>query len=92
MEITLEDMKPIIEQILTALEACRAYLADFPTPKTFTSNIQNLEGDGDLAYWQGQVRATLDDGEEITQTFLAIARKQEDGSWKMARDMWVTPE
>ena len=73
-------------------EACRAYLDDFPTPKTFTAEgIQNLEGVGDLAYWQGQAHAIFDDGEDTTFTFLAVARKQGDGSWKMARDMWVTP-
>ncbi len=72
--------------------ACRAYLVDFPTPKTFTPDIQNIEGEGDIAYSQGQAHATFEDGDDVTFTWMSIVRKQGDGSWKMSRDMWVAPE
>ena len=73
-------------------EACRAYLVDFPAPKTFTAEIGDIDGESDLAYARGQAHAVFDDGSETIFAWLAIYRRQLDVSWKMARDMWVTPE
>ncbi len=81
------DVSPVLGR-----EACRAYLKDFPTPQTFTAEMRSLEGEGDLAYSQGQALASFEDGSNTTFNWLAIARRQDDGSWKMARDMWVSPE
>ena len=82
---------PPDQPAVSGRDACRAYLADFPTPKTFTAKVRDVEGEGDLAYSRGDATATFDDGTETTFTWLAIVRRQRDGSWKMARDMWVTP-
>jgi ketosteroid isomerase-like protein len=72
-------------------EACRAYLEEFPTPATFTPSVQDVEGAGDLAFSRGQAAATFDDESGATFTWMAVHRRQPDGSRKMARDMWVLP-
>ena len=73
-------------------EACRAYLEEFPTPETFTTVVHDVEGTGDLAFSRGQATASFEDGSEATFTWMAVHRRQADGSWKMARDMWVMPQ
>ena len=70
--------------------ACRTFLEEFPTPTTFTSDVKDVEGVGDLAYSRGQATAKFDDGNQATFIWLAVHRRQADGSWKMARDMWTT--
>lgn len=77
---------------LVGREACRAFLEDFPTPATFTSKIEDVEGNGDLAFARGSATATFDDGTDTTLTWLGIHRRQPDGSWRMARDIWNTDE
>lgn len=70
-------------------QACRAYLEDFPTPSAFTAEFDDVEGENDLAFSRGRATAQFDDG-LTTFRWLAIFRKQPDGSWKMVRDMWNT--
>jgi len=82
---------PPDQAAVSGREACRAYMEDFPTPATFTPVVQDVEGAGDLAFSRGQATATFDDGPDATFTWMAVHRRQPDGSWKMARDMWVLP-
>lgn len=76
---------------VSGLDACHEYLDDFPTPTSFTAEVKDVEGEGDLAYSSGNATAKFDDGSQTLFTWLAIMRRQPDGSWKMARDMWVAP-
>lgn len=71
--------------------AGHAYMESFPTPTKFTAEFADIEGQGDLAFSRGSATATFDDG-ETTFKWLAIFRKQTDGSWKMVRDIWNTNE
>lgn len=81
------ELPPLVGQ-----DACRAFLEEFPTPATFTSKIDDVEGDGDLAFARGSATADFDDGTRTTFTWLGIHRRQPDGSWRMARDIWNTDE
>ncbi|HUF08740.1 MAG TPA: nuclear transport factor 2 family protein [Rhodothermales bacterium] len=69
--------------------ACRDYLEGFPTPSTFAAKFDDIEGGNDLAFSRGRATAEFDDG-TTTFRWLAIFRKQPDGSWKMVRDIWNT--
>ncbi len=69
--------------------ACKQFLDDFPQPTTFTSTIEDVDGCGDLAFSRGTATGMFEEG-ETTFKWMAIHRKQQDGSWKMMRDMWST--
>ena len=78
---------PPEEPALHGREACRAYLENFPTPSTFTAEFDDVEGEGDLAFSRGRASAEFEDG-PTTFKWLAIHRRQPDGTWKMVRDIW----
>lgn len=73
-------------------EGCRGFLKDFPVPEAFTSEIADVEGTGDLAFARGSATASFPDGATVTFTYVGIHRRQPDGSWKMARDIWNTDD
>ena len=70
-------------------EQCRAFLDDFPTPTTFTTEFDDVDGQGDLAFSRGHASAAFEDGTTEFR-WMAIHRRQPDGSWKMVRDIWNT--
>jgi len=83
-------LPPGTEPVL-GLAAGRSYMDSFPTPTQFTVEINDVEGHGDLAFARGSATATFEDG-GATLKWLAIYRKQSDGSWKMVRDIWNANE
>lgn len=61
--------------------------------KEFTSTTISVEGAGDLAVQVGRYFQTYEmSGKVIADTgkFVTVWRKQVDGSWKMAYDIWNT--
>jgi len=78
-------------------EAAKKYLADFVTSYSVEAqlNTEAVEGSGDLAYAAGTYRLTAtpkkpgakampaEDGK-----YIEVMKKQPDGSWKIARDIW----
>ncbi|MBI3046936.1 MAG: nuclear transport factor 2 family protein [Acidobacteria bacterium] len=70
--------------------ACRRFLENFPTPKTFTAEIDDCEGQANLAFSRGSATAKFEDGTTTTFKWLGIHRRHLDGSWKIARDIWNT--
>jgi uncharacterized protein (TIGR02246 family) len=76
------------EAPLIGKSACRAFLEAFPTPTSFSAEVADADGDGDLAFTSGRVTGTFDDGTESTLSFVGIHRRQADGSWRMIRDIW----
>ncbi len=74
---------------LVGKTACRAFLDDFPTPTTFTAEFDDVDGQGDLAFSRGHASAAFEDGRTEFR-WMAIHRRQPDGSWKMVRDIWNT--
>ena len=74
---------------LVGRSACRTYLEEFATPTTFTAEIDDVDGQGDLAFSRGSASAEFEDG-TTTFKWMAVHRRQSDGSWKMIRDIWNT--
>lgn len=79
---------PPDQPILVGRSACRTFLQDFPRPATVRTEVHEVEGQGSLAFSRGGMTAGFDDGTSATFKWVAVHRKQPDGSWKMARDMW----
>jgi len=79
---------PPEEAPLSGKAACRAFLDAFPTPTSFTAEVADADGDGNLAFTSGRVTGTFDDGTESTLSFVGVHRRQADGSWRMIRDIW----
>ena len=78
---------PPEQPAINGKSACRTYLEEFPTPSTFTAEIDDVDGEGDLAFSRGSASAEFEDG-TTTFKWMAVHRRQSDGSWKMLRDIW----
>lgn len=73
--------------------ALRAFLGGFPRISSFNATIQEIEGRADLAYVRGSFSMTVHpDGApgpvEDQGKFLEIRRRQPDGSWLLAVDIF----
>lgn len=75
-------------EAVSGREAARAYLEDFPQIESMKHTVEEVEGSGDLAFSRGTARATLPDGSGALFKWVAIHRRNENGAWKMARDLW----
>jgi uncharacterized protein (TIGR02246 family) len=86
---------PVIEGSETIRELFRQEFERFDTKLAFTT--QEIEVEGDMAYrrgryvWRGTPRLS---GQtiETTNKFLEVWRRQPDGSWRIAVDMWNPAE
>ncbi len=73
--------------------AVQAWLGEFPTTSEVSLTIVNIDGRGDLAYVRGTYSLTITmEGmpEAIRDTgkYLEIRRRQPDGSWPIAVDIY----
>jgi ketosteroid isomerase-like protein len=72
-----------------------AYLASFPPFSDYRLDVAEIEGEGGLAYERGTASLTLTPSGgapgELRINYLVIWRKQVDGSWKVAREIF-TPD
>ena len=59
----------------------------FPKPSAFSAKVHEIDGQGDLAYLYGSGRATIADS-AVTFKWIQIYRRQSDGFWKMAKEVW----
>ena len=77
---------------VTGHAAIEAFFQTFPPISNFQLHTLEIEGAGDLAYLRGHYVMTLTPpgGAAIPDSgkYLEIWRKQKDGSWKAARDMF----
>ena len=86
---------PVIEGSETIRELFRQEFERFDTKLAFTT--QEIEVEGDMGFrrgryvWRGTPRMT---GQtvETTNKFLEVWRRQPDGSWRIAVDMWNPAE
>ena len=73
-------------------EAMVAFAEAFPKLTSFTVTVDEVTGQGDLAYTRGTYAftATMPDGASMSDkgSFLEIHRRQADGSWPYTRLMW----
>ena len=73
--------------------ALRAWMSAFPNVSRFAFDVDEIDGRADLAYVRGRYSMTLQpDGapEPISDVgkFIEIRRKQADGSWLLAADIF----
>ncbi len=84
------------EAPVTGLEAIRAYLGRYFQDSAFAVTFQpvsaGLSDDGTMGYTLSgaELRATGPDGKPVTERIrdFHVWRKQTDGSWKLAIDIW----
>ena len=78
--------------VVTGRAAIEQFLASFPPLGTFTLNVAEIEGVGDLAYDRGTYQMTfpLPSGGMASDSgkFLEIRHRQADGTWLVTRDIW----
>lgn len=86
---------PVIEGTATIRELFRQEFEAFDTKIAFTT--QEIEVEGDMAYrrgryvWRGTERGS-GRALETTNKFLEVWKRQSDGSWRIAVDMWNPAE
>jgi ketosteroid isomerase-like protein len=73
--------------------AIQAFLGSFPRISSFSTTVHEIDGRADLAYVRGSYSMTLHpDGApgpvEEQGKFLEIRRRQPDGSWPLAVDIF----
>jgi ketosteroid isomerase-like protein len=73
---------------VTGRNAIRQWQAEFPPVTTFTLSNEKIEGIGDLAYVRGRYVMTVAGAPADSGKYLEIRRRQPDGSWKIAVDMF----
>jgi ketosteroid isomerase-like protein len=77
---------------LVGREATVAFAEAFPKLTSFTVTVDEVTGQGDLAYTRGTYAftATMPDGASMNDkgSFLEIHQRQADGSWPYTRLMW----
>jgi ketosteroid isomerase-like protein len=68
------------------------FLRTFPRVTRFSASNAEVEGCGDIAYVRGSYEMTLEpeSGKPVNDhgTYLEIRRRQDDGSWLIAVDMF----
>ena len=72
-------------------ETVRPFLDGFPTITTMAWDIDHLESAGDLAWFRGPVKMTLDvSGQTVAfdGKYTDVARRRADGTWQVAVVMW----
>ena len=75
--------------------AARPWLEKFPSIKSMGWDIDHLEAVGDLAWLRGWVKMTIDvAGQTIAfdGKYTDVARRDADGTWRMALVMWSSNE
>jgi len=71
--------------------AISAFLAAFPPITTFTAEMVTVEGNGDLAYVHGRYHldmSTPDGPQADDGKYIEVWKRQADGSWKIAYDIF----
>ncbi len=101
LEFYTEDITVIMEKGVrfkgqgALKEALKAYGEVFPTVTAFNQTLEEIDGQGNLAFAWGTRSMTIavEGAPEPTQwtgKFLEILREQEDGSWLIARAIGVS--
>jgi uncharacterized protein (TIGR02246 family) len=73
---------------VTGRNSIRQWQAGFPPVAGFTLNNEKIEGAGDLAYVRGRYVMTVAGAPADSGKYLEIRRRQPDGSWRIAVDMF----
>ena len=73
--------------------AIEEFLSSFPPFSDYRLEVAEIDGDGDLAFERGSASMALTPTGEPNQQFrinyLVIWRRQTDGSWRVARELFT---
>jgi ketosteroid isomerase-like protein len=82
---------PPDQPIVQGRDAALAWFESFPTLTEFSGAVEQVDGRSDLAVSRGTYAMSFEvDGgtQSVTGKWLAVWRKQPDGSWLLAVDAW----
>jgi uncharacterized protein (TIGR02246 family) len=90
--VRLGPNEPILEGRANIQASLEEWLSKFDVTE-FTQTVEDIDGRGDLAYVRGIARSVatrVDTGEQIAdeEKYIAIIRKQSDGSWLTDIAIW----
>ena len=90
--VRLGPNQPILEGRANIQASLEEWLSKFDVTE-FTQTVEDINGRGDLAYVRGSVRIAItrvDTGQQIAdeQKYVAIIRRQSDGSWLTDIAIW----
>jgi ketosteroid isomerase-like protein len=91
--VMLPPNMPMIKGRAAIEKAMRDWMQSGMKMKEFTSTTISVEGAGDFAVELGKYFQTFEMGGKViadSGKFVAVWRKQVDGSWKAAYDIWST--
>ena len=91
--IVLASSMPMVKGRANIEKLMRGWAQSEMKLKEFTTTTISVEGTGDLAVQLGRIFQTFEMGGKViadTGKFVTVWRKQEDGSWKIAYDIWNT--
>ena len=84
-------LMPPDQPIVQGRDAALSWFESFPTLTEISIAVEQVDGRGDLAVDRGTYAMSFEvDGgtQSVTGKYLAVWRKQPDGSWLMATDAW----
>ena len=85
-------LMPPNHPVVEGRDALRTWLDSFPKASAFSLSISDIGGYGDVAYVRGHATMTLysegEAGVEEALKYVEIRKKQADGSWLLAVDIF----
>ena len=91
--VILVSNMPMVKGRADIEKTMRGWMESGMKMKEFTTTTISVEGAGDFAIQLGRYFQTFEMGGKViadTGKFVTVWRKQVDGSWKMAYDIWNT--
>jgi ketosteroid isomerase-like protein len=98
MDLMTEDIVflPPDEPIIEGKSAIRAWFDQFPPIKAYTHQLADVDGREDFAWARGIFTVTVEPEPGKLQSMkgkvVITSRRQSDGSWLVASDMWSLDE
>ncbi|MGH2400242.1 MAG: YybH family protein [bacterium] len=83
---------PPDQPIVQGKSAVKSWFESFPAIKAFAATLEDAEGRGDLASARGTFSLSIEPSPgqrmQITGKWVGLYRKQADGNWLCALDIW----
>ena len=78
---------------VTGRQGIAEFLGSFPPMKTFENTVEEIDGDGQMAYVRGRFRMEIvpePGAEPVVEEgqYIEIRKKQPDGSWPLTHDIF----
>jgi ketosteroid isomerase-like protein len=78
---------------ITGRQGIAEFLESFPNMKAFENTVEEIDGDGNMAYVRGRFRMEMvpePGAEPVVEEgqYIEIRKKQPDGSWPLTHDIF----